>query len=163
MIFGFYVFSILYDTILSQLYYSITFGTRFSSYLACLNNFVYNPFGVGWGPYLNYYLESLTSVVESSTMSSFELREVKGYLTTTKNLSSKTYFFDNLVFGGIFFLLFFYLFFLKRYFIFSKIKSSSLAFIRIPLLYIILSSIVYVTFAIKYEIWFFLAFIDIRS
>ncbi|MDG1384969.1 MAG: hypothetical protein P8P50_05460 [Flavobacteriaceae bacterium] len=161
VIFGFYVFSILYDTILSQLYYSITFGTRFSSYLACLNNFVYNPFGVGWGPYLNYYLESLTSVVESSTMSSFELREVKGYLTTTKNLSSKTYFFDNLVFGGIFFLLFFYLFFLKRYFIFSKIKSSSLAFIRIPLLYIILSSIVYVTFAIKYEIWFFLAFIDV--
>lgn len=161
VIFGFYISLTLYNTILSQLYSSITFGTRFSSYLACLNNFVFNPFGVGWGPYLNYYLESLTSVVESSTMSSFELREVKGYLTTTKNLSSKTYFFDNLIFGGVFFLLFFYLFFVKRYFIFSRMKLSSLAFIKIPLIYIILSGMVYVTFSIKYEIWFFLAFIDV--
>ena len=161
VIFGFYISLTLYNTILSQLYSSITFGTRFSSYLACLNNFVFNPFGVGWGPSLNYYAESLRNVVESPIMSPFELREVKGYLTTTKNLSSKTYFFDNLIFGGVFFLLFFYLFFVKRYFIFSKMKLSSLSFIKIPLIYIILSGIVYVTFNIKYEIWFFLAFIDV--
>lgn len=161
VIFGFYISLTLYNTILSQLYSSITFGTRFSSYLACLNNFVFNPFGVGWGPSLNYYVESLRNVVESPIMSPFELREVKGYLTTTKNLSSKTYFFDNLIFGGVFFLLFFYLFFVKRYFIFSKMKLSSLSFIKIPLIYIILSGIVYVTFNIKYEIWFFLAFIDV--
>mgnify|MGYP006095017107 CR=1 FL=1 len=161
IMFGVYVFSILYSNVSSKLYSSVTFGTRFSSYLGALNTFVSHPLGVGWGPYLTYYPEYLKNVLESSIMSKFELGEVKKYLITSKNLSTKTYLFDNLIFGGIPFLLFYYLFFVRRYFFLSKIKDKNLSFIKIPLLYIILSSLLYVTFSVKFEIWFFLAFIDV--
>ena len=158
---GVYVFFSLEHFINSQFHSSVTFGTRFSSYLAAIKNFFNHPFGVGWGPYLHYYINSLNEVIKSSTMSSFNLIEVKKYLETSNSLSTKTYFFDNLIYGGISFLLFFYYFFIKRYFFFSKQSYSSLSFIKIPLLYIVLSSLLYVTFAIKYEVWFFLAFLDV--
>jgi hypothetical protein len=144
-----------------QLYSSISFGTRFSSYLAALKNFISHPLGVGWGPYLHYYSESLNSIVSSDIMERFSLGEVKGYIGTSKNLSTKTFFFNHLIFGGIPFLFFFYLFFVRRYFFISKIKNVVFTFVRIPLLYIILSGFIYITFDIKYEVWFFLAFVDV--
>jgi hypothetical protein len=160
---GVYVFFSLEHYVSEQLYTSVSFGTRFSSYLAAIKNFIYHPFGVGWGPHLYYYTNSLRSVIESTEMSNFNLGEVKGYLETSKSLSSKTYFFNNLVYGGVPFLLFFYLFFIKRIFTLSKIKAKHLMLLKIPLLFIILSSFLYVTFEIKYEVWFFLAFVDVLS
>jgi hypothetical protein len=94
-------------------------------------------------------------------MNKYELGEVRNYLITSRNLSTKTYFFDNLIFGGIAFCLFYYLFFIRRYLYLFKIKDKNLSFIKIPLLYIILSSLLYVTFNIKFEVWFFLAFVDV--
>ncbi|UZO81874.1 hypothetical protein NBT05_05260 [Aquimarina sp. ERC-38] len=158
---GITLFFSLKEFVFQQLYSSITFGTRFSSYLSAISTFAYHPLGVGWGPYLCFYPNNLIDVINSDIMSPFNLEEVKLYLNDTKSLSSKTYFFDNLVFGGIPFLLFYFIFFIKRYIYFSKLKIQQLAFIRIPLLYVILSSLLYVTFSIKYEVWFFMAFLDV--
>ena len=158
IIVGFAVFSYLKEEIIAQLYTSITFGTRFTGYLASLEAFITNPFGVGFGPYLEIYTSHIQNVTGAEFMQKFELAEVKQYLISPKYLSSKTYFFDELVFGGIAFLLFFYYFFIKRYFRLVVLPKSYI--LRMILIYIILSSIFYLTFSIKYEIWFFLAFID---
>lgn len=160
---GIYVFFSLYNKVSEQLYSSITFGTRFGSYVAVANNFIYHPFGVGFGSHLHYYTDSIRTIIESPLMINFNLNEIKQYLQTTKSLSAKTYFFNNLVFGGIPFLLFYYLFFIRRYYSIAKIQADNLSLIKIPLIFIILSSFVYITLEIKYEVWFFLAFIDVLS
>jgi hypothetical protein len=158
LVVGFLVFSYLKDQIIEHLYTSITFGTRFTGYLASLETFIMNPFGVGFGPYLEIYTHHIESVTNKAFMQKFELAEVKNYLLSPQFLSSKTYFFDHLVFGGVSFLLFFYLFFIKRY---SKLVELPKAYIlKMILIYLILSGVFYLTFNIKYEIWFFLAFID---
>lgn len=155
---GFFVFSYLKQNIEEQLYTSITFGTRFTSYLASLNTFIFNPFGIGFGPYLDIYTSYIEYITNVEFMQKFDLGEVKQYLTTSKSLSSKTYFFDHLVFGGLAFLLFFYKFFVKRYFKLAAIQGSYI--LRIVLIYLTLSGVFYLTFNIKYEVWFFLAFLD---
>jgi hypothetical protein len=154
----FFVFSYLKQNIEEQLYTSITFGTRFTSYLASLNTFIFNPFGIGFGPYLDIYTSYIEYITNVEFMQKFDLGEVKQYLTTSKSLSSKTYFFNHLVFGGLAFLLFFYKFFVKRYFKLAAIQGSYI--LRIVLIYLTLSGVFYLTFNIKYEVWFFLAFLD---
>ena len=148
----------LSEEIFSQLNSSITFGTRFTGYLTSMKTFFTNPFGIGLGPFMEIYTNNIREVISSDFMKGFNTLEVAQYLHTPKNLSSKTYFFDHLVFGGLFFLIFFYFFFIKRISGISSIRNNYL--LKTVLIYIILSSIFYLTFHIKYEIWFFLAFID---
>jgi len=156
---GIIIYEPLKEEVFRQFNSSVTFGTRFSSYLASLQTFIKNPLGVGLGPYLDIYVSNLASVIDSNIMQQFNLNEIKQYLSSPKFLSSKTYFFDHLVFAGIPFLLFYYLFFIKRYQRLSKLNDVYL--IKIILAFIILSSITYTTFIIKYEVWFFLALIDV--
>lgn len=151
-------YSVLKEDVLSQLNTSITFGTRITGYLSSLKTFVYNPLGIGLGPYVEIYTNSINSIVATDFMQDFNLLEVKQYLSSPKFLSSKTYFFDHLVFGGLAFLLFFYLFFIKRLNKIKKVKNTYL--LRMILIYVVLAAIFYLTFHIKYEIWFFLAFVD---
>ncbi len=152
------VYTSLHQEILSQLQTSVTFGTRFTGYLTSIKTFVFNPFGIGLGPYVEIYTQQANKILQTDFMQQFNLGEIKEYLQASKNLSSKTYFFDQLVFGGIPFLLFYYLFFIKRIKRIKKIANSYL--LRIVLIYTLLASVFYLTFHIKYEIWFFLAFID---
>ena len=156
-----YIYISLRGIIEEQLHTSVTFGTRFSSYLASLKILIFHPIGVGWGPYLHYYSESLKYVISSDLMSNFNIYEALRYTNTSKSLSTKTFFFNQLIFGGLPFLIFFYYFFVKKYIVLSRMKNKNLVFIKIPFVYIILSGIIYITFEIKYEIWFFLAFIDV--
>jgi hypothetical protein len=158
VIIGLVVFNYLKEEVINQLYTSITFGTRFTGYLASLETFIINPFGIGFGPFLEIYTSHIEHITNIPFMQKFELAEVREYLTSPKFLSSKTYFFDHLVFGGVGFLLFFYSFFIKRYYKLIYLRKAYI--LRIILLYIIFSGIFYLTFSIKYEIWFFLAFID---
>ena len=150
--------SLLYTQVTEQFYTSITFGTRFTSYISSLYTFIKNPFGVGLGPYLLYYTKSIKDIIESGIMSSFNLNEITNYLTTSKSLSTKTFFFDQLMFGGLWFLYFFYKFFYLR--IRELSKDESFTYLRVILIFIILSGMSYITFHIKYEVWIFLAIID---
>ena len=156
---GIIIYEPLKEEVYKQFNISITFGTRFTGYLASLQTFIKNPFGIGLGPYLDIYVSNIKSILDSSIIQGFNLNEIKGYMSSPKYLSSKTYFFDHLVFAGIPFLLFFYLFFIKRYQRLSRLPETYL--IKVILAFIILSSIAYVTFSIKYEVWFFLALADV--
>jgi len=153
-----FVFVNLYDNVTKQFYSSITFGTRFSSYFASLRAFFLHPFGVGLGPYMFYYTESIKAVIDTGWMNMFNLNEISHYLNTTKALSTKTYFFDQLVFGGLGFLLFFYSFFYLRYKKMNKNNSENIP--KIILLFIVLSGMIYITYHVKYEVWIFLALTD---
>lgn len=75
-------------------------------------------------------------------------------------MSSKSDFFDQLMYGGVVYLYFFYRFYVKRVLFFHNIKKQEVYFLRIPLLFIILAGIIYITYHIKYEVWLFLAFLD---
>lgn len=152
------VFANLYDNIVEQFYTSITFGTRFSSYIASARVLVFHPFGVGLGPYIYYYTESIKAVIDTGWMNVFNLNEISGYLITTNALSTKTYFFDQLMFGGIGFLIFFHQFFYLRYKRLTKDPSAGT--LKIILIFLILSGMLYITYHVKYEVWIFLAIID---
>jgi hypothetical protein len=131
-----------------------------TSYLASLKVFITHPFGVGWSGFIYYYPEAIRDIINTSWVSTLNLQEIKGYLTTTKALSTKTDFFDNLMYGGLGFIVFFYNFFIKRYFFFSKFRDTNFFFIKAPLLFCILAGLIYITFYIKYEVWFLMAFLD---
>ncbi|MDQ1168097.1 hypothetical protein [Flavobacterium sp. SORGH_AS_0622] len=160
LIIAVFVVMILQKTIDDQLHTSITFGTRLTSYLASLKVFITHPFGVGWSGFIYYYPEAIRDIINTSWVSTLNLQEIKGYLTTTKALSTKTDFFDNLMYGGLGFIVFFYNFFIKRYFFFSKFRDTNFFFIKAPLLFCILAGLIYITFYIKYEVWFLMAFLD---
>ncbi|MCP2026417.1 putative membrane protein [Flavobacterium sp. HSC-32F16] len=161
ILFIIFVVMILQKNIDEQLNSSITFGTRLTSYLASLKVFITHPFGVGWSGFIYYYPEAIRDIINTSWVSTLNLQEIKGYLITTKALSTKTDFFDNLIFGGFGFILFFYNFFIKRYIFFSKFRDTNFFFIKTPLLFFILAGLIYVTFYIKYEVWFLMAFLDV--
>lgn len=156
----FFVLFILKQNIEEQFNTSITFGTRFTSYLAALKVFIEHPFGVGWGGFVYYYPEAIRDIINSSWVSTLNLQEVKGYLKTTEALSTKTDFFDSLVYGGIASIYFYFHFFIKRYFYFSKSTNSNLFFIKVPLVFSILAGFIYITYYIKYEVWLLMAFLD---
>lgn len=160
LIIAVFVIVILQKNIDDQLHTSITFGTRLTSYLASLKVFITHPFGVGWSGFIYYYPEAIRDIINTSWVSTLNLQEIKGYLTTTKALSTKTDFFDNLMYGGIGFIVFFYNFFIKRYFFFSKFRDTNFFFIKAPLLFCILAGLIYITFYIKYDVWFLMAFLD---
>lgn len=147
-----------FDIVSDQLYSSGTFGTRFTSILASAKLFITNPFGVGWSGMVYYYPQEIQNVIDTGIVDRFILLEIKTYTNTTLALSTKTEFLDNLVQGGIFFLIFYYLFFVKKYIKLIKIKES--IFLNIILLYMILAGVVYITYNIKYEVWFFMAYLD---
>ncbi|RDI07970.1 hypothetical protein [Flavobacterium sp. AG291] len=142
-------------------YTSGSFGTRFGSYAASLSTFVCNPLGVGLGSFIYYFAEAINDILRSEMFSGLVLSEIMGYRRTTQALSTKTYFFDHLIMGGIGFLVFFYYFFIKRYFFFSNIKRTDVLFIIIPLVFVTLGGVVYFTYDIKYEVWFLMAFTDV--
>jgi len=156
-----FVLVILQKNIDEQFHSSITFGTRLTSYLSAIKVFITHPFGVGWSGFIYYYPEAIRDVINTSWVSTLNLQEIKSYLTTTKALSTKTEFFDSLMYGGIGFLIFFYHFFIKRYFFFSKFNNPNFFFLKVPLLFTILAGIIYITFYIKYEVWFLMAFLDV--
>lgn len=160
LIIAVFVVMILQKNIDDQLHTSITFGTRLTSYLASLKVFITHPFGVGWSGFIYYYPEAIRDIINTSWVSTLNLQEIKGYLTTTKALSTKTDFFDNLMYAGLGFIVFFYNFFIKRYFFFSKFRDTNFFFIKAPLLFCILAGLIYITFYIKYDVWFLMAFLD---
>ena len=150
----------LRDVIFDQFNNSITFGTRFTSIYAAIDVFLHSFIGVGYSGFVYFYPQSIETAMNSGMFDTFNLQEIKAYLSTTKALSTKSELFDNLIYGGVIYLYFFYKFFIQRYNELSKIAKQELYFLRIPLLFIILAGIVYITYNIKYEVWLFLAFLD---
>lgn len=150
----------LRDVIFDQFNNSITFGTRFTSIYAAIDVFLHSFIGVGYSGFVYFYPQSIETAMNSGMFDAFNLQEIKAYLSTTKALSTKSELFDNLIYGGVIYLYFFYKFFIQRYNELSKIAKQELYFLRIPLLFIILAGIVYITYNIKYEVWLFLAFLD---
>jgi hypothetical protein len=143
-------------------YTSITFGTRFTSYFASLLVFVSNPLGVGWSGYLHFLPLSIKDVILNYEITSgMDMSEIRTYMVSTKNLSTKTDFFDNLIFGGVGFLFFFYRFYVLRYMTLYKQKGLHFFYLKIVYLFSVLAGFVYITFHIKYEIWFLFALIDV--
>lgn len=158
---GGYLGFVLREIIIDQITTSGTFGTRFSSVIASLTVFVLCPLGVGWSGFVTYYPQVLEYILESSIVDQFNLQEIRGYLSTTKALSTKSAFLDELMFGGIFFLIFFYRFYIKRYLTLSKIVDLDFYFLRIPLAFAVMAGIVYITYHVKYDVWIFLAIADV--
>lgn len=158
---GGYLGFVLREIIIDQITTSGTFGTRFSSVIASLTVFVLCPLGVGWSGFVTYYPQVLEYILESSIVDQFNLQEIRGYLSTTKALSTKSAFLDELMFGGIFFLIFFYRFYIKRYLTLSKIADLDFYFLRIPLAFAVMAGIVYITYHVKYDVWIFLAIADV--
>lgn len=152
---------VLREIILEQITTSGTFGTRFSSIITSLSVFVLCPIGVGWSGFVTYYPQVLEYILESSLVDQFNLQEIRGYLSTTKALSTKSAFFDELIYGGVFFLIFFYQFYIKRYLTLSKIKDLDFYFLRIPVAFAIMAGIVYITYHVKYDVWIFMAITDV--
>ena len=151
----------LREIIIEQITTSGTFGTRFSSVISSLLVFVLCPIGVGWSGFVTYYPQAIEYILESGLVDQFNLQEIRGYLSTTKALSTKSAFFDELIYGGVFFLIFFYQFFIKRYLNLSKIKDLDFYFLRIPLAFAIMAGVVYITYHVKYDVWIFLAIINV--
>lgn len=161
LIAGLAVFVSLADIIARNWYTSGSFGTRFGSYAASLSIFIHNPAGVGLGSFIYYFSNAITDILRSDMFSGLVMSEIMGYRATTEALSTKTYFFDNLILGGIGFLFFFYHFFIKRLLFFSRINSLNIVFVSMPLMFVILGGIAYFTYDIKYDVWFILAFADV--
>lgn len=161
LIAGIGVYFSLAEIVAKNWYTSGSFGTRFGSYAGSLNIFIHNPFGVGLGSFIYFFANAITDILRSEMFSGLVLSELMGYRATTQALSTKTYFFDHLIIGGVGFLVFFYYFFIKRYIFFSRIKRRDIIFIIIPLVFVILGGIVYFTYDIKYDVWFLLAFTDV--
>lgn len=151
----------LREIIIEQITTSGTFGTRFSSIITSLLVFVLCPLGVGWSGFVTYYPQVLEYVLESGLMDAFNLQEIRSYLSTTKALSTKSAFFDELIFGGVFYLIFFYQFFIKRYLNLDKIKDLDFYFLKIPLAFAIMAGVVYITYHVKYDVWVFLALTNV--
>lgn len=162
VIFALFIIAIinLRDVMFDQFNNSITFGTRFTSIYAAIDVFLHSYIGVGYSGFVYFYPQSIESAMNSGVFDGFNLQEIKAYLSTTKALSTKSEFFDNLIFGGVFYLYFFYKFFIQRYNDLLKISKQETYFLKIPLLFIILAGIIYITYHIKYEVWLFLAFLD---
>lgn len=150
----------LRDVMFDQFNNSITFGTRFTSIYAAVDVFLHSFIGVGYSGFVNFYPQAIEAAMNSGVFDQFNLQEIKAYLSTTKALSTKSEFFDNLIFGGVVYLYFFYKFFIQRYNDLLKIVKQEIYFLKIPLLFIILAGIIYITYHIKYEVWLFLAFLD---
>lgn len=155
-----YVYEAMEKIVNDQLYTSITFGTRFTSLVNSLKVFSLNPFGTGFSGMITSYVENLHNTLNGDLVSELNLSEIRGYLTTDKNLSTKSFFFDNLIFGGIFFLFFFYKIFLSQGFLLYQKNSVDLIFLKIPFYSVLISSVVFVTLITKYEMWFVLAIIE---
>jgi hypothetical protein len=158
-----FVFLVLKTTIETQIHTSITFGTRITSYLSALKIFLTHPFGVGWSGFIYYFPETIRETINGSWVSTLNLEEIKGYLLSAKGLSTKTELFDGLIYGGIGFLVFYYQFFIKRVFFFFSLKNPIYFYLKVPLIFSILAGSFYITFHIKYEVWFLMAFLDVMQ
>jgi hypothetical protein len=150
----------LYDTIANK-YTSGTFGTRFGSYLIGLDIFVHNPMGVSFGSYSYFYPKSAEKIIELSFLQDLNFNELSTYIRSTKFQSTKTFFFDHLIYGGLGFVYFCYFFFFKRFQFFSKNKFPFSFFVIVPYTFVILAGFIYISYDIKYEVWFLLAFLDV--
>jgi hypothetical protein len=151
----------LQNVFIEQLHSSGSFGTRFTSYISSIKVFLKHPFGVGWSGIVYFYPNEITNTLDSSFVSGLELSEIKQYLGTTKALSTKTEFFDGLIYGGIGYIYFYYVFFIKKYKEITKINNPIFFPLKVTLLYAILSGLTYINYIIKYEIWFLFAFFNV--
>jgi len=159
LIVGFIIVLVTFIKIVdNELATSVTFGTRFTSIFSAIYVFIENPFGVGWTGMAYTYTTKISKVIDSGLMSYFNLSEIKSYISTSKNLSTKSYFLDSLIEGGLFFIIFFYTFFVRIYFRLVKQKQS--LWLKLITLYFILAGIIFITYHIKYEIWFFFAYVE---
>lgn len=156
----FYVYESMIQIINDQLYTSITFGTRFTSIINSLKVFVLNPFGIGFGGITTTYIETLNETLNWSFVNKLNLNELRGYLATDENLSTKSFFFDNLIYGGFFFLAFFYNLFFSNAQLLLKNKNIASIFLKIPFFAVLISSVAFVTLIIKYEMWFVLVAVE---
>ena len=156
-----FVFFILYNVLSEKQNTDGTFGTRFTSYFAGFRVVLTHPFGVGWGAFIYYYPEAILETIKDGIITGYDLSEIKTYLTTTKNLSTKTELFGGIATGGIGFLYFYYKFFIKRYLDLLKNKQTIFFYLKAPLLFSLLAGAIYISYLIKYEFWFLLALIDV--
>ncbi|NCG04257.1 MAG: hypothetical protein GWO82_02865 [Bacteroidetes bacterium] len=153
-----FLYDYLYYEIQSKFLVHVTFGTRITGYLSSLEVFLYNPFGVGLGPYVVAFTNHIENVINYDYMAHLNLDEVSTYLKSSTFLSTKTYFFDQLIFGGIGFVLFFWLFFVKRYLSIKNIPHYPI--LRIGVVFVLLSGVFYITYGVKYDVWLFFAVLD---
>lgn len=145
----------------SELLTSVTFGTRFTSIISTLYVFITNPIGVGWTGYVYFYSNAINEIIYSGLMDKFNLLEIQDYINSSKNLSAKSYFLDGIIEGGVCFIIFFYLFFIRTY---LQIRRNTVnIWLKLISLYFILSGIVFITFHVKYEIWFIFAYIEANN
>lgn len=147
-----------FSIVKEQFFSSITFGTRLTSILSSLKLFLFNPFGAGWPGMVYYYPKEIQNIIDTGIVDRLNLFEIKEYTNSMQALSTKTEFLDGLMQGGIGFLIFYYIIFIKKYIV--LIKTNGNIYLKIILLYIILAGVVYITYLIKYEVWFFIAFLD---
>lgn len=152
---------VLQNIFIEKLNSSGTFGTRFTSYYSSIKVFLKHPFGVGWSGFVYFYPEEIRNTLDSTLVKGFDLSEIKGYVVSTKNLSTKTEFFDGLIYGGLGFIYFYYKFIINKYNKIVKIKDPIFFPLKIALLFSILAGFTYISYLIKYEVWFLLAFIDV--
>lgn len=158
------------EKILSMLYsdlqnYTSTI-TRLGTILISLISLVNNPLGVGTGGYLfsfSTYMDNAILILNKTFATFFSIgnlntEELLSYLNTEKNLGVKSGFFQWLIYGGILTIVFFYWIIKYLY----KISKHSNVLIT-GLIFIFLAIVIYVPLELKYEIWFFIAFLDTFS
>lgn len=93
-----------------------TVPTRFSMILCSLITVAHHPFGVGlpgFLPAVGKYLPDAMSTIESVFLIPLNFTEVSGYLTSADTVSTKTFFFDQLMRFGIPFAWFFFVFIIR--------------------------------------------------
>jgi hypothetical protein len=93
-----------------------TVPTRFSMILCALITVTHHPFGVGlpgFLPAVGRYLPDAMVTVESYSPVPLNFGEVSGYLTSADTVSTKTFFFDQLMRFGVPFVLLFVIFIIK--------------------------------------------------
>lgn len=141
---------------------STSLTTRLGTIIVSLVIFIKYPLGVGIGAYLYYFVDNLsiaqqyTSIVLNKVFNIYSLNfsEFNNFYYSGNGMSAKSWFFNNLLFNG-FFAIFLYGYMIKRF-----ISKDIPIILKFGSLFIILGSIFYLSLDIKYEVWFFIAFLE---
>jgi hypothetical protein len=141
--------------------YSST-ATRIGTIIISIICFFYNPFGVG-GTYIYYFLEYLSTGINYLNhffVEMFSLNinsiELLSYLKSDRGVAVKSGFFQLLMIGGLGSVLYFFFLF-KRIIGITRDKYI-LTFIT---LFILVAVLGYISFEVKYELWFYFIFVEI--
>lgn len=142
-------------------YTSLT--TRLGTILISLIVFVTHPFGVGFGSYMYYFLMNLekaeiyTSRVLYSVFehTSLNFNELQNFYYTNSGLSVKSWFFNGLMILGVFIIYFYYR--LVKLYMFNHRYPAVIKFCS---MFLIFSSIFYVSLDLKFEVWFYFSIVE---